>query len=358
MPAFQTLQRLGPAQPPTPLYPDGRNRLIWGDCLAVMAALPDASLDVIYVDPPFCTGQQRRLHKDDGDARPSYADSWEDLPAFLAFVEARLTRARELLTPTGALFVHLDWHAVHYVKVLLDRLFGAAHFQNEFIWYYSGGGTARTRFARKHDTILYYTRSATRWVFHADRVRTPHRWDRGQRRADGSARDYTRGKLPDDVWEHHSVMPWGEENWGYPTQKPLALLERLLLATTDPGMTVGDFFAGSGTTGVVAGRLGCRWVLTDRSRVAVCVAAERLAHEVSPGCVAAQGARAGARARTRQAAILADPARVGVPAEVLALPGQESLSAIGFTVERCGAGVVGDEDGEIPSDEFPREVGV
>ena len=244
-----------------------------------------------------------------------------------------------MLRPEGALFLHLDWHAVHYAKVQLDHLFGYAHFQNEFIWYYSGGGASRQRFARKHDTILYYTKSATRWKFYADRVRTPYKWTQGQLRADGSQRDYEHGKLADDVWQHNALLPWADENIGYPTQKPEALLRRLLEATTDAGDVVGDFLCGSGTTATAAQALDRRWVIADASRVAVCLVAERLAQVLAPGCVptTARRARARARARERHADILAAEARLGVDDATLSacslplFPDQR-----GFTVERFG----------------------
>ncbi|MHB9105586.1 MAG: DNA-methyltransferase, partial [Armatimonadota bacterium] len=231
--SFHTVQAIGPAGESSALFPEGRNRLIQGECLSVMEALPAESFDVIYLDPPFFTQQDRRLLHS-VKRGPVYSDNWDTgLHGYLSWLQERLARARALLKPEGALFLHLDWHAVHYAKVVLDHLFGMANFQNEFVWYYSGGGASKDRFARKHDTILYYTNSPLAWKFYADRVRVPYKWTNGQPRADGSARDYTKGKLPDDVWEHHGLMPWSEESIGYPTQKPLALLERLLLATTD-----------------------------------------------------------------------------------------------------------------------------
>ncbi len=294
---LQTLQTIGPDGSASALFPGGRDRLIYGDCLPVMRELPAGSFDCIYIDPPFFTGVERRLQHSQ-QRGPSYADTWGDgLQEYLDWLEERLAVMRELLQPEGALLVHLDWHAVHYVKVLLDRLFGMRHFQNEFIWYYSGGGASRIRFARKHDTILYYTRSATTWKFYADRVREPYKWTDGQPRADGSARDYTRGKLPDDVWQHHALLPWAKESLGYPTQKPMALLTRLLLATTDAGDVVGDFCCGSGTTAAAAQQLARRWVAGDDSRAAICLAAERLTEQLAPGCLVLNAQRARAQAQ-------------------------------------------------------------
>lgn len=329
---FTCVHAVGAPASAIPALPDGYNRLIHGDCLAVMRALPDACCNVIYLDPPFFSNQDYHLHNGTPGSALSFTDRWEGgLHDYLYWLQERLAEMRRLLREDGALFVHLDWHAVHYVKVMLDHLFGYRNFQNEFIWYYSGGGASTRRFARKHDTILYYTKSATNWTFHADRVREPYKWTSGQRRADGSARDYDRGKLPDDVWQHHTVMPWADEHVGYPTQKPLELVERLLLATTDVGDVVGDFFCGSGTTAVAAQRLERRWLTSDVSRMAVCLAAERLAQLMVPGCIPHTATRSRARAQERFAAIEADATRVGLAPDTLAACAD--ISAPGFAVE-------------------------
>ncbi|MHB9132021.1 MAG: DNA-methyltransferase [Armatimonadota bacterium] len=315
---FRCLQTIGSGGAPSPLLPDGRSRLLQGECLAVMRALPDESFDVIYLDPPFFSSKDYHLHNGQRGSVHSFSDIWADgLQGYLDWLQERLVEARRLLQPEGALFLHLDWHAVHYAKMLLDHLFGYRNFQNEFIWYYGGGGASGKRFARKHDTILYYTKSETQWKFYADRVRTPHKWTRGQPRADGSSRNYEQGKLPDDVWQHHALMPWADESLGYPTQKPLALLHRLLLATTDEWDVVGDFVCGSGTSAVAAQQLGRRWVAADMSRMAVCLATERLAEMLSPGCIVYQARRPRARAKERFELILADDARIGLDAATL-----------------------------------------
>lgn len=331
---FHLVQAIGPAAEESGLFPQGRNRMLHGECLAIMEVLPAESFDTIYLDPPFFTQQERRLQHS-VKVGPSYSDTWDaGLHGYLEWLGERLTRMWELLKPEGALFLHLDWHAAHYARVLLDHIFGMPNFQNEFIWYYSGGGASRQRFARKHDTILYYTKSATKWKFYADRVRTAYKWTAGQRRADGSARDYAKGKLPDDVWEHHGLMPWAEENVGYPTQKPEALLERLLLATTDEGDVVGDFMCGSATTAVTAQRLGRRWVAADNSRVALSLAAERLAPLLAPDCLPRAGQRSRARAHERHALIEADPTRLGLDQATLTACELTMIPGRGFSVER------------------------
>ena len=361
--SFQPIQSIALNEPATPLFPDGRNRIILGDCLEVMRALPAGTFDVLYLDPPFFSGQNYHLHNGERGSVHSFTDIWaEGLPEYLQWLEARLTEMRRLLKPEGTLFVHLDWHAVHYVKVILDRLFGYDNFQNELIWFYSGGGTSRQRFARKHDNILYYTKSAKNWIFYADRVREDYKWTNGQPRADGSERDLERGKLPDDVWQHpalqpcadcserdqergmgnlpydvwqhHALLPWAAESLGYPTQKPEELLKRLLLATSDEGDVVGDFFCGGGTTASVAQQLGRRWVTADISRVAVCLAAERLAERLAPGCIPRTAQRSRAFAKERFERILAAEEQLGLAPDALANVSQTLFQSIGFTVEK------------------------
>ncbi|MHB9026192.1 MAG: DNA-methyltransferase [Armatimonadota bacterium] len=328
---LRQVQTFGSSGAPSALFPDGRHRLLYGDCLEVARVLPSDSFDAIYLDPPFFTGEDRYLHNGERYSELTYTDSWKNLHAYLNWLQERILEMHRLLKSEGVFFLHLDWHAVHYAKVMLDGLFGYDNFQNEFIWYYSGGGASRQRFARKHDSILFYSKSATHWKFYADRVRVPYRWVDGQKRADGSERDYARGKLSDDVWEHHSLMPWAGENLGYPTQKPETLLERLLLATTDEGDVVGDFFCGSGTTPAVAQRLGRRWVAADCSRVAICLTAERLAEQLAPGCMILEAKRSRARARERFDGILADEGRLGLD--------ETALAAFGDCVDPRGCGV-------------------
>ena len=253
------------------------NRLFWGDNLHVMRQLPSQSIDLIYIDPPFFSGQQYNVIFGDQNELRSFSDIWEGgMPGYLIWLNARLYEMKRLLKKTGSIYVHLDWHASHYVKQEMDKIFGNQNFQNEFVWYYSGGGASKSRWARKHDNILFYTKGSE-WTFNADAVRVPHKWVNGQRRADGTERDYQKGKLPDDVFEQHSVMPWGTEKIGYPTQKPEALLERIIKASSNKGEVVADFFCGGGTTAAVAQRLGLRWIACDQSRVAVAITADRVA---------------------------------------------------------------------------------
>jgi len=277
------------------------NRLVLGDCLEVMRQVPAASLDLIYVDPPFATGRHQR-----GSARtsgaPSYSDVWEGgLDSYLPWLHARLAQMHRLLKPGGSLFLHLDWRAVHHAKVILDDIFGEPNFRNELIWHYGSGGRARRFFHRKHDVILWYSRTG-RWRFFPDAVSVPRnlcpgcgaerdQWNHLKRHTDADGRVYrtirSAGKVyryyddeptvPADVWMDVSHLQQKDpERLGYPTQKPEALLRRIIAATTAPGDSVADFFCGSGTTLAVAQDLDRRFIGCDASPAAVALTKERL----------------------------------------------------------------------------------
>jgi len=262
------------------------DRLIHGDAAPVAAALPDATLDAIYVDPPFGTGVRRegRGHR--------YADRADDPAAFVTWLGPILADLRRALTPHGSLFVHLDYRTVHYVKVELDRLFGRTCFVNELIWCYAVGGKGRRGFGRKHDTILWYARGKD-WAFYPDAIRVPRRGGSHMRvvTRDGQAvqektdrrtgRVYRypvhAGKVPEDWWADIETLNHSDrERTGWPSQKPERLVERVLAAVTRPGDRVADVFAGSGTTAAVAQRLGRGFVAVDREAAAIAVCERRL----------------------------------------------------------------------------------
>ena len=264
--------------------------LVQGDNLATLRALPDGFVDLIYVDPPFNTGRRqerkrlRTVRDERGDRTgfagrryktsvvgvSSFEDSFADLPAFL---EPRLREARRVLAPDGSLFVHLDPRESHYVKVLLDRIFGRASFLNEIVWAYDYGARSRTRWPAKHDTILWYARDPAHYTFCYDAI------DRIPYAAPGlvGPEKAARGKTPTDVWWQTIVPTNSRERTGYATQKPLAILSRIVAVHSRPGDLVLDFFAGSGTTGEAAARLGRGFILVDSSREAHAVMRKRLA---------------------------------------------------------------------------------
>lgn len=270
---------------PQPLAgPSAPSTLICADNMAVLPELADASLDLIYLDPPFGTGGRR------GGA---YSDPLADPEQLTQWLRPRLEHCHRALAAHASLFVHLDYRAVHYVKVALDRLFGRARFVNEIIWCYAVGGKSARRFARKHDTILWYARTAD-YAFFPDRVRVPRRprshmrvvRDRNgsavQEKTDrrtGKVYRYPieQGKVPEDWWaDIETLNRSAAERAGYPTQKPLRLLERIVLACSEPGQQVADFFCGSGTAAVAARAAGRRFLAVDRQPEAIAVARRRL----------------------------------------------------------------------------------
>lgn len=244
-----------------------------------MRTLDDGLFDLIYLDPPFFTGRSFRCSRAESNGA-GFEDAWAgDLARYLDWLQPRLEETRRLLKPTGSVFVHLDWHAVHYVKVRMDGIFGYRNFVNEIIWSYRTGGGSRRRFARKHDTILLYQVSpARKFNLITERSYQSHRY--GYRNVpyfwDEKAGRQYRYAYPRDVWEL-TMGTQTSERTGYPTQKPEGLLERIILSSTDVDDLVGDFFCGSGTTLVAAQRLGRRFIGCDSSPEAVRLSLERLA---------------------------------------------------------------------------------
>jgi site-specific DNA-methyltransferase (adenine-specific) len=263
--------------------------VIEADNQLVLDGLPEESFDLVYMDPPFNTGRARArstfaVHADPSAARVgfggrryrsrllsslSYDDEFSD---YLAFLEPRLVRARELLAPHGTLYFHIDYREAHYCKLLLDELFGRDAFLNELIWAYDYGAKPRRRWPAKHDTILVYVRTPGAHHFDAEAV------DREPYMAPGlvSAEKAARGKRPTDVWFHTIVPTGGHEKTGYPTQKPEGVLRRMVAASSRPGGWCLDPFAGSGTLGAVCRELGRRFVLIDRHPAAIEVIRARL----------------------------------------------------------------------------------
>lgn len=265
-------------------------QIILGDNLDVAATLPDASFDLIYMDPPFNTGRTQqhtrvKVERDEEGDRVgfggqryrttsigslSFEDSFDD---FLAFLEPRLRQAQRLLKPQGSFFLHIDPRESHYCKVLLDAIFGRASFLNELVWAYDFGGRSKRRWPAKHDTILWYAVDPKHYTFNYDAI------DRIPYMAPGlvGPDKAKRGKTPTDVWWQTIVPTSGKERTGYPTQKPLRILERIVAVHSNPGDRVLDMFAGSGTTGEAAARAQRQFVLIDSARQAVQIMARRLA---------------------------------------------------------------------------------
>lgn len=287
------------------IYPQGRgypsekpaNQLILGDNLAVMSALLpeyEGRIDLIYADPPFFTNRRypARVGRDEDSRRPrdwrlaeGYPDHWPDIEAYLDMLYPRLYLMHRLLAQTGTIYLHLDWHANHYARLLLDEIFGPERLLNEIVWVYHGPSPIRTAFNRKHDTILSYTKSA-KYTFNVDAVRKPYNpntvktFESSLKAGFGKVPDLERGKVPEDWWYFPVVARLHRERTGYPTQKPEALLERILLASSNPGDLVADFFCGSGTAVAVAARLGRRFIAVDGTWRAVHTARCRMAGQL------------------------------------------------------------------------------
>lgn len=273
-----------------PLWsPDGDNLVVKGDNLTFLKTLPAESFRLIYIDPPFNTGKtqtrqtMKNVRSEAGNRvgfkgqtyttvkgiafgyNDTFAEYWE-------FLEPRLEEAWRLLKDDGTLYLHLDYREVHYAKVLLDALFGRDCFLNEIIWAYDYGARSKKKWPAKHDNILVYVKNPDKYFFNSAEV------DREPYMAPGlvTPEKVALGKLPTDTWWHTIVSPNGKEKTGYPTQKPLGILRRVIQASSESGDWVLDFFAGSGTTGAAAMELDRKFVLVDQNPEAIGVMQRRL----------------------------------------------------------------------------------
>jgi site-specific DNA-methyltransferase (adenine-specific) len=266
------------------------NKVIFADNLEVLRAMPAESISLIYIDPPFNTGkvQSRKQLKTVRDAQGdrigfkghtyrttvlgerSYHDAFDD---YLGFLEPRLREAHRILTPDGSIYFHIDYREVHYCKILLDTIFGRENFLNEIIWAYDYGARSKNKWPAKHDNILWYAKDSENYIFNYDEL------DRIPYMAPGlvGPEKAALGKTPTDTWWHTIVSPNGKEKTGYPTQKPLGVIRRIILASSRQKDTVMDFFAGSGTFGEAALELGRKFILVDSNPEAIEVMQRRFA---------------------------------------------------------------------------------
>jgi len=267
-----------------------KNKIYFGDNLPILCSLPDGCVDLIYIDPPFNTGKRQTrvqistVQSEMGDrtgfsgrryktvrlGKRGYADLFDD---YLLFLEPRLVEAHRILSPRGSLYLHLDFREVHYCKVLLDQIFGRTSFLNEIIWAYDYGGRTKKKWPPKHDNILLYAKNPDDYTFNIKEI------DRIPYMAPGlvGSEKAALGKLPTDTWWHTIVPTNSKEKTGYPTQKPLGILNRIIRASSNPGDLVMDFFAGSGTVGASCLEWGRRFILIDDNRQALQVMARRFA---------------------------------------------------------------------------------
>jgi len=280
--------------PINPTNQMANHHLYYGDNLEILQEyIDDESINLIYIDPPFNTGkrQQRTELQVKRDAQGNrvgfqgktyrttkgksthYADKFENSDAYLQFLRPRFEEAYRVLHQQGSFFLHIDYREVHYCKVMLDEIFGRESFRHEIIWAYDFGGRPKTRRPARHDNILWYAKTPDLYTFNFDEM------DRIPYMAPGlvGKEKAARGKTPTDVWWHTIVSTNGREKTGYPTQKPLGILNRIVKVHSSPEDTLLDFFAGSGTLGEAAAMHNRSSILVDNNIPAIQTMMERLA---------------------------------------------------------------------------------
>jgi DNA modification methylase len=297
-----------------------KNKLIWGDNKLIMSSLLEkfaGKINLIYIDPPFATGADFKFKIQVGEEaeeitkehsvieEKAYRDTWgKGLDSYLQMMYERLVLMKELLAENGSIYVHFDWHVGHYVKVMMDEIFGYENFLNEIVWHYRTGNIAQKIFARRHDVLLLYSKSY-KYIFNPIEIKEYYRdiygpdfkpGFKGRKQTKDDYGDY-RLVFSDDVWDISAVFTLSYEHLPYDTQKPEALLKRIILASSNPGDIVADFFCGSGTTLAVAEKLGRRWIGCDLSRYAVHVTRKRLLDIENSKDLENEGQRYGKKAK-------------------------------------------------------------
>jgi len=258
-----------------------RNLLICGDNLNALDDLKKQGIkaDLIYLDPPFFSNKQYEVVWGDEAEVRSFKDRWAGgIKVYIKWIKERVVKMYDVLKDTGSFYLHCDWHASHYLKVMLDEIFGYHNFRNEVIWYYQTGGASPRRFSRKHDTILFYSKT-DKWFFYSDAIkikRTEKALKRAQTPQGARISKNDIYKNPDDVLVIPQMNPMAKERLGYPTQKPEALLERIIKASSSETDLVLDPFCGCGTTMAIAQMLRRKWIGMDISPTAVKLIEKRL----------------------------------------------------------------------------------
>jgi len=328
-------------QPAPPLY---LNQYHYGDNLPLMEFLTDqkTKIDLIYIDPPYMTDldyistvKVGTYAANQSISRLAFQDRWpEGLDSFLEMLYPRIKAMHRILSDRGSIMVHVDWHVSHYVRVLLDEIFGPQNFVNEIVWCFGGGNSTRRRFHRKHDLIYWYSRSSE-YIYNPQyRPYTAGTLERGLTKVKGDQYKLSNeGALMQDWWTDVGkiLSPTAYENLKYPTQKPVALLKRLVEAASNPGSRVADFFCGSGTMAEVANQTGRKWIVSDSSPIALQTSMYRLIRSVSPPFIVT-GASNQAGPGQRQITIKTELTRAGqkdwlLYIELVSFDPQEGLSA-------------------------------
>jgi DNA modification methylase len=272
------------------------NTIYCGDCKDVLGRFPSECIDLIYVDPPFFTEKKYEIIWGNGYELRAYEDRWKGgIMNYIAWMEPRLRECHRVLKSTGSMYLHCDYHASHYLKVLMDKIFGEDNFQNEIVWKFSKVGGVEKRWAKRHENILFYTKGSD-WTFNLDEVREPYsesilrslkKDEKGYYYTRGMGLDkkmkrlkktyiHPKGKVPEDVWDLGDYSPPRRERLGYPTQKPEKLLERIIKASSNPMDIVLDPMCGTGTAIAVAHKLGRRWIGIDVSPTACRIMVKRM----------------------------------------------------------------------------------
>ena len=312
------------------------------DNLVQLAEFPDECVDLVYLDPPFFSNRHYEVIWGDEAEVRSFEDRWEGgVQHYIRWMRERTMEIHRVLRSTGVVYLHCDPHASHHLRIMLDDVFGANRFQNEIIWHYRGGGVSPRRWGRRHDTLFVYSKG-TEWTFNVDPVREAYSGDSIERlkykaksfRGDKTYDSYEPnplGKHPDDVWDMQPIMPSAKERLGYPTQKPERLLERILLASSNPDDVVLDPFCGCGTTVAVAERLKRQWVGIDISPTAVNLMSQRLDKQTHGKC---------------------KPKLVGLPMTAEELRGLKPFEFQNWVIQRCHGKAAPRKSGDMGIDGF------
>jgi len=296
-------------------FEDGwKNKLIWGDNKFVMSSLLEkfaGKIDLIYIDPPFATGADFTMDIEVGEKgeiihkehsaieEKAYRDTWgKGNDSFLLMMHDRLVLMKDLLKETGTIYIHLDYRMFSHIKILCEEIFGANNFRNEIIWHYDIGGRGDDEFAKKHDNILAYAKDLDKKFFDPTHIYIPYLTQtKGRKNPLISEEKLARGKIPTNVWNDIPVNLVMSQRLKYPTQKPEALLKRIINSTSKEGDLVADFFCGSGTTCAVAEKLNRRWIGVDLGRYAIHTTRKRLLEIENSKSLTEEGKRYGKKAR-------------------------------------------------------------
>jgi DNA modification methylase len=263
------------------------NAIYCGDCAHVLAYFPECSVDLIYVDPPFFSNRQYEIIWGNGYELRAFEDRWKGgIKNYIAWMEPKIRECHRILKPTGIMYLHCDWHADAHLRILMDKIFGEENFRNEIIWCYRGAGYPKRDFGRRHDTIFRYSKTDS-YIFNLDDVREEYAEATKERfkhyignvrngKDFGVQKLNPGGKQPDDWWQIQPIAPSANERLGYPTQKPEALLEKIIKASSNPTDIILDPMCGCGTAIAVAHKLGRRWIGIDVSPIACKVMVKRM----------------------------------------------------------------------------------